>query len=501
MSLLSAVEDAVARFPGEPAWLRDDRAVTYRRLGNAVARLTGALAEAGVGPGDRVGLFLARGIDVTTAVLATMRAGAAVVPLGVDDPPLRQADVLRDADPVVVLTHPPTSARFAHATPTIDIGTAIASAHPAGRTDGDAAFVLYTSGSTGRPRGVVVAHDNLVGHLRWLAEHLPLGPGDRLLQVAPHTFDASITDICWPLSGGAAIVTLADGEQLDPLAVADTLAGQRITAVRLPPAILPALLAEPRLRAARDLRYLICGGDRLPAALARRVRAALPWVRLINRYGPTEAAVAVTYHEVTAQDMLGTGDVPIGRPITGVALHLMTGTGAVTGIEPGRAGEILIGGPQVTRGYLGDAVLTAERFVDLPGLGRVFRSGDLAEVDADGALVFTGRTDEQVQVAGNRVELGEVRAALNAHPAVAGCVVLPRRDTGATLVAYVVPAGDPPDIRALRAFLMARLPRHMVPSGVTFLDRLPLTDRGKVDVAALTEMDRSHRAVGDTTPV
>ncbi|ASF07003.1 hypothetical protein CEQ30_06245 [Nocardia brasiliensis] len=453
------------------AWLDSaGQPLTYQDLIERSGQLARRLTDAGAGPGRRVALFLERGADMAVAMLGALRAGAAFVPLGLQEPAPRLALILADCAPAVTLVHDATADRFRqHRVRTLHIaGNGDGEPADAGTPD-DPAYVVYTSGSSGTPKGVVVEHRNLTPHLAWLAERLPLGPGDRLLQVAPYTFDASLTDFFWPLGAGAAVISLAEGEHLDPLAIATALVEHEITAVRLPPAILSLLLGEPEFRKATGLRYLISGGDRLPTSVARRITEILPGVRLFNRYGPTEAAVAVTYHEFDA----GTDDgpeVPIGRGITGAELR----------IAPDE--ELLIGGTCVARGYLGDAALTAQRFVRLPNRGRVFRSGDRVRMTAAGVLEFLGRNDDQVQINGLRVEIGEVQFALRAHPGVADCVILPQDQT---LTAYVVPAANRRPAEEIQDYLRDRLPGHMVPTAITFVDRLPMTDRGKVDLAAL----------------
>ncbi|MEK2491589.1 non-ribosomal peptide synthetase [Kitasatospora purpeofusca] len=470
--------------PGTTAWIDSaGRPLSHRELVERSGRLARRLVDAGAGPGERVALFLERGADMAVAVLGVLRAGAAFVPLGLQEPAPRLARILADCAPVVVLVHDATSARFGDGGRVRTLGVDADEdgdenenedgcndgLQEAGGAPDDPAYVLYTSGSSGTPKGVVVEHRNLTPHLEWLAERLPLGAGDRLLQVAPYTFDASLTDFFWPLGAGATVVSLAEGGHQDPLAIATALVEHGITAVRLPPAMLSLLLDEPEFRKATALRYLISGGDRLPTSVARRIVELLPGVRLFNRYGPTEAAVAVSYHAFDVATDTGP-DVPIGVGVTGAELH----------VSP--HGELLIGGACVARGYLGDAALTEERFVRLPGLGRVFKSGDRVRTTTSGALEFLGRDDDQVQVNGHRVELAEVVSALRAHPDVQDCVVLPQDHA---LAGFVVAAPDRRSADGIHAHLRGRLPGHMVPNVIVFVDRLPVTERGKVDLAAL----------------
>ncbi|MCX4683047.1 non-ribosomal peptide synthetase [Kitasatospora purpeofusca] len=472
--------------PGATAWLDSaGRPLSHRELAERSGRLARRLVDAGAGPGERVALFLERGADMAVAVLGVLRAGAAFVPLGLQEPAPRLARILADCAPVVVLVHDATSARFGDGGGVRTLGVNGDWdwdgdwVQEAGAPD-DPAYVLYTSGSSGTPKGVVVEHRNLTPHLEWLAERLPLGAGDRLLQVTPYTFDASLTDFFWPLGAGATVVSLAEGDHQDPLAIATALVEHGITAVRLPPAMLSLLLDEPEFRKATALRYLISGGDRLPTSVAHRIVELLPGVRLFNRYGPTEAAVAVSYHEFDADTDTGP-DVPIGVGVTGAELHVSAD------------GELLIGGACVARGYLGDVALTEQRFVQLPNVGRVFRSGDRVRTTAAGTLEFLGRDDEQVQVNGHRVELGEVMSALRAHPDVQDCVVLPQ---GQALAGFVVAAPDRRSADGIHAHLRGRLPGHMVPNVIVFVDRLPVTERGKVDLAALRALSAGGTTAG-----
>jgi amino acid adenylation domain-containing protein len=439
----------------------------------------------GVGRENVVGLYLERGSNMPIAMLGVLKAGAAYLPIGLDEPSARRKQILDDSRPSVILTQPATCDRLVCDVPVVDLTRVGDEAEPfrPEADDAAAAYVVYTSGSTGSPRGVVVEHRNLRGHIDWLKRHLPLGSGDRVLQVAPYTFDASVTDFFWPLSCGAAVVSLEEGEEADPGAIASKLARLSITAVRLPPVIVPHLLAEPALTSAAALRYVVCGGDRLPVPVARRMAQALPRARVFNRYGPTEAAVAVTYHEFVPAEHFLSGDVPIGEPVGGARLLIESG-GRIGPPAPGQSGELLVGGSPVARGYVLDDAATRLRFSEVPGVGRIFRTGDLVRVTDDGTLLFAGRADGQVKVAGHRVEPGEISAALCAHPEVADCaVVLGSGDN--VLKAYVVVRGQQPDESEIRAFLLARIPRYMVPGHVQFVERLPTGQRGKLDLRDL----------------
>jgi amino acid adenylation domain-containing protein len=516
-TLHGLVATACRRFPGGPAILSDTEVMTYRELDRRTHRLARHLRAQGVHSGDIVALQLARCPDLIVTLLAVLRAGAAYLPIGVDEPGLRRARILREARPKAAIMHGATADRFTavDGAVTIDLDRVDLSS-PASADDdvalgpeaemapGDAsgspgstlACVIYTSGTTGQPKGVMVEHGNLTAHLHWLRRHMPLQPGERLLQVTPYTLDASITDIFWPLSSGGTVVLLGEGDHVDAQAIASALVKHDVTAVRLAPPMLALLLQEPDFAHVERLRYLISGGDRLPAELARQVTALLPHVQVVNRYGPTEAGVAVTYRRFTDEPSLR--EVPLGTPIAGAELLLVTGDG-IRPPEPGLAGELMIVGPMVARGYLAHQSSPA-RFRDLGDGRRGFLTGDRVSVDDAGELLFEDRVDDQVKVNGYRVELGEIEHNLRLHPSVVDCAAAVRAgpDGLPKVVAAIVPkAGDPPSVAALHEFLAERLLPHMIPAVIAMRERLP-TKAGKVDRSALVELDPADRQVDAT---
>ncbi|MFB7474513.1 amino acid adenylation domain-containing protein [Kitasatospora sp. NPDC056184] len=463
--------------------------LTYRELATAAVRLAGELTALGIRPGSAVGLLCARAARLAVAQLAVWWAGAHVVPLDPAYPRPRLHAMLDDADVrltlgdkallaeaglpedrVLVLTElGPTVIAAAPATP------------PAPPAPDAAAFVYYTSGSTGRPKGVLVPH-SAVADLVTAADGIALGPGDRVLHHSPVAFDAATFELWGPLARGAA-VALSPAERPSAEELTRDVERFGVTTAFLTTALFHQLAAR-RSRIFGVLRTVLAGGEALSAEHAAAVLRAFPWLDLFNVYGPTEATTFTTLHRVRPAD--DGGPVPIGRPFGGARTLVLDEE--CRPVPDGTRGELWIAGVRVALGYLGRPELTTERFADLPGTGRAYRTGDRVLRRPDGVLEYHGRLDDQVKVRGFRIEPGEVEHALRSLPEVAEAAVVVRRAgrEDAVLTACVVPAeGCRPAPEALRRRLAERLPAHLVPTAWTVLDALPLTTSGKVDRRAL----------------
>ncbi|MGV2922148.1 amino acid adenylation domain-containing protein, partial [Streptomyces alfalfae] len=476
-----------ARAPGDGAGPRAGKRLADRALGR------------GVGPARVVALAVPRSAAAVVARLAVAKAGGAVLPVDPDYPPQRREFMLADAGAELILDDPAQvwAAEGPTTAPTdADRTSTLTPAHPA--------YVIYTSGSTGTPKGVVVTHRGLASFAAAAAEQYAAGPGDRVLQFASPSFDASILELCVSLLSGATLVTGEEGPLVGER-LAEVLAERRVSHTLIPPAALATLPA----RTAADLphlRTLIVGAEACPADL---VDTWAPGRRMVNSYGPTEATVVATW---TGPLTPGAGAPPIGRPSGGTRVYVLDT--ALRPVPPGVTGELHIAGPGLARGYLGRPGLTAQRFLPdpfgAPG-ERMYRTGDLVRWSADGQLRYAGRADDQVKLRGFRIEPGEIESALRRSPLVRDAAVAVRAGdepgTPSRLVAYVVP--EPPaathtrpepsgtgspgtDSSAtalstgeLRLHLAETLPPHMVPSVFVPLDRLPLSPNGKIDRRAL----------------
>ncbi|MFJ7147383.1 non-ribosomal peptide synthase/polyketide synthase [Streptomyces sp. NPDC100445] len=472
-------ERQAARTPDAVALLDGDRELTYADVDRAANRLAHRLLRDGVGPERIVALALPRSAATVVAQLAVAKAGGAFLPVDPDYPPQRREFMIRDAGAHLVLGDPDEvwAADGPRTAPTdADRPTALTPAHPA--------YVIYTSGSTGTPKGVTVTHRGLAAFAASAAEQYAAGPGDRVLQFASPSFDASVLELCVSLLAGATLVTGEEGPLVGER-LAEVLAERRITHTLIPPAAL-ATVAPETAAALPALRTLIVGAEACPADL---VETWAPGRRMINSYGPTEATVVATW---TGPLTPGTGAPSIGRPAGNTRVHVLDA--ALRPVPPGVTGELYVAGPGLARGYRGRPGLTAQRFVadpfGAPG-DRMYRTGDLVRWTADGLLRFAGRADDQVKLRGFRIEPGEIESALRRSPLVRDAVVTVREaDTPggpARLVAYVVqtdPSAALP-LGELRLHLGGLLPPHMVPSVFVPLDRLPLTPNGKTDRRAL----------------
>ncbi|HYO12243.1 MAG TPA: condensation domain-containing protein, partial [Thermoanaerobaculia bacterium] len=346
-------------------------------------------------------------------------------------------------------------------------------------------------------------HRGIVNRLLWMQERYGLTADDRVLQKTPFSFDVSVWEFFWPLLVGARLVVARPGGHQDPAYLVETIRREGITTLHFVPSMLQVFLEAPGVEECRSVKRVIASGEALPPELEQRFFARLgaTGAGLFNLYGPTEAAVDVTHWDCSPG--AGRTTVPIGRPVANTSIHLVGRYGEP--VPVGVPGELLIGGMQVARGYLGRPELTAERFVPDPfgGAGaRVYRTGDLARRRPDGAIEYLGRLDHQVKIRGFRIELGEIEAALASHPAVREAVVQAREQR---LVAWVVGRDGALETAELRRHLAATLPEYMVPSALVVLPEMPLSPNGKVDRKALARIEPEARStkhyVAPRTPV
>jgi nonribosomal peptide synthetase protein BlmIV len=478
-------EDQARRTPDAVAVAQRDRAVTYRTLNARANHLAWLLRADGTGPEDRIGVYLDRSPESVIALLAVLKAGAAYVPLDPAFPAERLRYMLADSGARRVITTAALAAQIDGQSRLILIGDAVPAGHSQDLrlavSPDNLAVVIYTSGTTGPPKGVLGPHRAVANRLRWMWRAHPFAPGERAGHRTALSFVDSIWEVLGPLLRGAPVEIIDADLVADPRRLARTLSETAVSRIVLVPGLLQALLdtvpgLDGRLPA---LRTWTSSGERLPADLASRFHELLPGRLLLNLYGATEVAA-----DATAAVVPSGGPVTIGRPIDGVTAVVAGARGAG---EPALiAGELLIGGAAVARGYHRSAAETAARFVpdpaaSVPG-GRAFRTGDRVRCRADGALEYLGRADDQVQVRGYRVEPGAVEAALRQHPAVASAAVMAYLDAlGQTAIAgYIVLRADCPP-GEVRRFLAGKLPPHEIPAILTTVDALPLTPSGKVD--------------------
>ncbi|AUS79782.1 non-ribosomal peptide synthetase [Actinoalloteichus sp. AHMU CJ021] len=500
----------VVECPDAAAVVGEGVSWSYREVDARSARLAGYLVSRGVVAGSRVGVLLERGPDAVCVLLAVLRAGGAYVPVDPGYPAARVEFLLTDSGAGVVVTTAELADRVPAglATVVVDDPATVAALErettvPPGVVSGDMpAYVIYTSGSTGTPKGVVVPHRAVV-RVAWEPDHLPVGPGDVVAQLASLSFDAATLEIWGALLNGAAVAVPRPGVLSVP-ELGEFLGEYAVTGLWLTAGLFHEVV-DTDVAVLSGVRYLLAGGDVLSPSHCRRVVEAVPGVRLVNGYGPTENTVFTTVQVVGASVVRGRGSVPIGSPVAGSGVVVLDRW--LRPVPVGVPGELYTSGAGLGHGYVDRPGLTASRFVadpfDAAG-GRVYRTGDRVRWLPDGVLEFVGRVDDQVKVRGFRIEPGEVEAALVGQRGVARAVVVVREDTpGARrLVGYVVPEdGAVPAPEVLRDALRRFLPEYLVPAAVVVLEALPLTGNGKVDRAALPapEFQSADRHVAPRT--
>ena len=482
-----------ARTPDAVAVVFENERLSYSELDARANRLAQHLRGLGVGPEVVVGLCVERSPAMLVGLIGILKAGGAYLPLDPSYPQERLAFMLADAQAPVLLTQDALAGRLlAHGAKTVrlDADWPTIAHHPATAPalalhPHNAAYVIYTSGSTGTPKGVAVTHQSVCNLSSAQMADFPMRPGDRVLGAASIGFDASVEQKFLPLLHGACVVLMADVEMPEPSAFWDFVSRYAVNYLDTTPTLLAAMIeAAP---SAVTLHRIVLGGEEAPPSLLRHLRRRFGEVPIANTYGPTECCIDATAFAL--DDVADNIRIPIGRPLANYRVYVLDG-----GLQPvpaGVAGELYIAGAGLARGYLGQAGLTAERFVADPfgpAGSRMYRTGDLARWRSDGVLDFLGRADAQVKLRGFRIEPGEIEAALVRHACVAQAAVVAREDVagGKRLVGYVVAAaGAGVDAAALRAHVGQSLPDYMVPSAIVVLDRLPLTPNGKLDRSAL----------------
>ncbi len=510
-SVPETFERQAAATPEATAVSFQGRHLSYAALNGRANQLARHLRRIGVRRGSAVGICAARSVEMVVALIAILKAGAGYVALDPTDPPERHTTVAADSGFAALLGHEQLISAFTGQLPTVRLDRDAADYDQLPDTNlsielngEDVAYVAYTSGSTGKPKGAVIPH-RAVLRLALSPNYLTMGPRDAVLQLAPLAFDASTLELWMPLLNGGRVAVFPP-EEPSLERITEVARTERVTVLWLTAGLFHQMAEGPiaRLDTVRDL---LAGGDVLSVSHVNRALAALPGVRMINGYGPTENTTFTCCHVVTTP--VTTSTVPIGHPITGTRVRLLNHQLAPVGV--GETGELYAAGEGVAHGYLGRPGLTSEKFLpdpyaDRPG-ARMYRTGDLARLRADGAIEFLGRADDQIKVRGFRIEPGEVETTLRRHPDVqdAAVVVQSNPSTGSRLVAFVVSDRETPAAQ-LREHMSQTLPAYAVPSSFVRMDTLPLNRNGKVDRAQLrllhdqqrSELSTVYRAPGDS---
>jgi amino acid adenylation domain-containing protein len=490
--------------------------VSYRDLARVSSRLSDRLAVAGVGPGDRVGIYLRKSIDAVAAIYGALQAGAAYVPVDPAAPAARNAYILHDcavkaavverrfeaklraelqalgtAPPMLVLDEAGDGGGLARALEAADADGPAPSIAAAQSAPEDLAYILYTSGSTGKPKGVMLSHENGTSFVDWCSETFAPSDADRFSSHAPFHFDLSILDVHVSLGHGATLVLVPEDIGKDPERLAALIAAERISIWYSAPSIL-ALLAQFGRLERHDygaLRQVLFAGEVVAIKHLRSLTAQLPGRRYFNLYGPTETNVC-TFHEVVPpipEDR--TAPVPIGACCSHLRCRVVDPAGV--DVARGGEGELCVSGRGVMQGYWGLPEMTERGFLtDAAGV-RWYRTGDVVVEQPDGDYVYLGRRDRMVKRRGYRVELGEIESALYQHPAIeeAAVVALPDAESGVRLTAFLSSRElQRPSLIALKRFCSEHLPLYMIPDSFSWQEQLPKTSTDKTDYQRLKDL-------------
>ena len=487
--------------PAALAAVQGAHSLSYEDLLDLASRFAKSLVGLGIKPGQIVGIQMSSRMEQPVAFLGCLMAGGVYFPIDRELPEDRISFMIADAKPALVVV---AAGEFASpgctSIPqvTLDLdelrrSTESGVSIPDLNDDADG-YLIYTSGSTGTPKGVAIRHKAVLATVADNADLFNVHPGSRILQVAPIGFDMSVFDLVLSLCCGGTLCLPSGGQKLIGDQLAKEIHGSRASHICMTPSVLSTLADTDQLA---SLTTITLAGEPLPGPLSRY------WARhrrVLNAYGPTEAAIASTCYLCPANEM---EDPPIGRPLANVNCHVLDGHGAPVPI--GVAGELHIGGAGVAQGYRDRPGLTAERFIPDPWSTQpgalLFKSGDIVKWRADGNLCFVGRNDGQVKLRGFRIELGEVESRLATHPLVTEAVVVLREDAAREkqIVAYLVAAPgheqeqDVP--KKLRSYLADFLPEYMIPGAFVVLQQMPLTANGKLAHDRLPEPDSTAFAL------
>ena len=493
-TILGVFLDHVRHSPHASAVLSTDFSLTYDEVFVQSVRLGRALIRLGIRCDIPVGVCLPPSPELLIAILAIFMAKGVYLPLDQGLPPERLEFILDDSQAPLVITRPEWQERFAsqncQAITVAGAGDAAEAGHdlPSAPHPQSGAYIIYTSGSTGNPKGVVVNHDSLANYLNWVAKTLFQDDVEWIPVLSRITFDASLKQLLGPLMGGKAVWMLPDSARQNPAELINHLIGKQRVALNCVPAFWQTILdtLEPSELdvLATKLKTLLLGGEQLSPGLLHRSQQRFPKLKIWNLYGPTEAT-----SNATAADLGSAQEVSIGLPVANSQAYVLDARLRPAPINV--AGELYLSGVNLARAYLNSPALTAERFLPHPFLPgqRIYRTGDVARRLPGGNLELMGRIDRQIKLRGFRVELGEIEHALTRHPGVREAAVIVRGHSpdNQQLVAYCSFHDQTATSGELRGYLQRSLPDYMVPNAFMFLDLLPRTSHGKLDLRALPE--------------
>jgi len=523
VTLRDLLSEQIKRTPQAIALRDSEKSLSYQEIYQQSQRLAGHLAELGSQSGKIIAIAVERSVELSLALQAVIYCGAAYLPLDMEYPDERLAYMLSDAHPTAILTNVSTANRLQNLlgndskTEILSVDALLAEDSASGNAKlpalapQDPAYLIYTSGSTGQPKGVLVSHEAIVNRLLWMQTEYALDYNDVVLQKTPSSFDVSVWEFFWPLITGAELVMAPPGSHREPQQLLQLIKHYGVTTLHFVPSMLAILLDHMHLEkhsdhtpATSSLRHVFCSGEALSYELVS-IYSKYYTAPLHNLYGPTEAAVDVSYFPALEKiEMHHEGGVPIGKPVWNTQLRVLDHQLRPVGV--GISGELYLGGIQLANGYLNRESQTATRFVADPFADgkRMYRTGDIVRWLPNGNLEYLGRSDDQLKIRGQRIEIGEIEQALNALPGVRQAVVHARKlqkskgnEDSRQLIGYIIPEGGDhaqTQTKELLAKLKKVLPSHMVPFALVVMDAFPLSANGKLDRKSLPDPEKKSQA-------
>ncbi|WP_123064862.1 non-ribosomal peptide synthetase [Paenibacillus amylolyticus] len=502
-------ENQAERYPDRMAVRCGTDCITYRDLNEKSSRLGGYMRAKGIGKGNFVGIMLERSADLLVAILATLKAGAAYVPLDPTYPSERLNYMLEDSNSRLLLTQEDLAGRVRFEGEMIILGRDAGmvpvendlSAPRTASEGSDLMYVIYTSGSTGNPKGVMIEHRNVVNFIVGITDTIPFVPDSSVLSLTTLSFDIFVLETLLPLTMGMQVVLASDQQSKDPDSLAKLLDEVPIDTIQLTPSRLQYFLGSVKVSShLKTVKNILIGGEMLPHSLLHRLRETTQ-ARIYNMYGPTETTVW------SLLDRLDTSsEITIGKPIANTRVYVVDTECRLLGI--GIPGELCIAGDGVSRGYWNNAELTRTKFIRSPFADNelLYRTGDSVKWLPDGRLQFLGRLDSQVKIRGYRIEVGEIESILNQFEDVREAVVVPcQSNAGLQYLAAYYTANQSIDTAHIRRHAANKLPDYMIPAVFVELDTLPHTPNGKIDRKALQakqpQLEQEKQSVAPATEV
>ena len=484
-TILDFFTEQVIKTPNNVAVQFKNKQLSYKELDEKSNQVANFLKEKFYNQGNVIGVQLERSIELMVVIFGILKAGSVYLPLSKSHPKERVAYTLKNSNAKAIFTESENFKDFESELECLDLNEAyiqsVSSINLA--KPNDIAYIIYTSGSTGRPKGVQIKHVSMVNRLNWMQNEYQLDEKDIILQKTPLVFDVSIWELfLWSMSG-AKLVLAAPGVEKNPQEICELIENEKITVLHFVPSMLNALFVyltqNGQEYTLKSIKNLFTSGEELKVGDAKKFLDYCPNADLHNLYGPTEATVDVSFHKVLRS--VNYRSIPIGKPIDNTQLYICNDHLQHQPI--GIPGELLIGGVNLSIGYVGQPELTKERFIEnsFDKGTFLYKTGDLAKWSPEGNIEFLGRIDNQVKIRGNRIELGEIEFTIQSFESVKGAVVLAKETiNGTQLIGYLVTSPDFSENK-LRDFLELKLPEYMMPSYFIKIDEIPVTVNGKVD--------------------